>query len=347
MPKKSNHHYIPQFYLRRFSIRNEGKCIALFNLKNITFIENAPIKSQACKKFLYGADDEVEDALGKMENEVARFFYFWTEKKDLFPPPANSNAFTFLKQFVLYQAFRVPKIGDEIMSSLNQNIKEYIKVFDPRLAAELEGKYIKHPNPVLFSLFQSTEHEHLLNFMDCKFLVNLSPIPFITSDAPVVFYNQLMEKANNYIAATGLVAKGLQIFYPIHPRLMICLYDPQVYDFGHGCTNSAGTESVEAINQLNGLQLINSQSQLFFDETISEEYIFKLNGEYNRYRGTKKNINKIVMQNDRKFFFTSAEEPHINLKLDVFQLKVNPNLFKDTICPLRHSTLQRSPSSFT
>jgi hypothetical protein len=191
------------------------------------------------------------------------------------------------------------------------------------------------------------KHENLLNYLDCKILVNLSTLPFITSDAPVVFYNQLMEKANNYVGATGFVAKGLQIFYPIHPRLMICLYDPQVYDFGKGCENCAGTESVEAINQLNALQFINCQSQLFFDDSISEEYIHKLNKEYYSYRGTKKNINKIVIQNDRKFFFTSAEEAHINLKLDTFQFKLDPDLFKDIICPLRHPTFQRPASSFT
>jgi len=68
---KSSHHFIPQFYLRRFSIRDEGKSISLYNLKNKKIIQNAPIKHQACKKFLYRADDEVENALGKMENEVA------------------------------------------------------------------------------------------------------------------------------------------------------------------------------------------------------------------------------------------------------------------------------------
>ncbi len=344
MPKKKRHHYIPQFYLRRFSINSEGKSIALFNLKNKRFIENAPIKHQACKSFLYGDDDdEVEDALAKIEDKIARFFYFWTEKKDLFPPPDNSKAFTLLKRFILYQAHRTPKSGSNAIDSINAGVKVMFKEYLPQLYEDIKNGKLIHKDPVLFSLFQSAEHEHLLNFLDCKFLVNLSSLPFITSDAPVVFYNKLMEKASNYIGATGLVSKGLQIFYPIHPRLMICMYDPQVYDFGNGCTNCTGTESIEAINQLNGLQLINSHSQLFFDETISEEYIHKLKKEYYNYRGTKKNINKIIMQNDRKLFFTSAEEPHINLQLDAFQLKVDPELFKDTICPLRHSSFKRTP----
>ena len=80
-----------------------------------------------------------------------------------------------------------------------------------------------------------------------------------------------MEKAGSYIGATGLVMKGLQVFYPIHPRLLNCLYDSGVYNLCGGSVNCCSTESTEEIHQLNALQFINSNSQLFFDEFISEE----------------------------------------------------------------------------
>ncbi|WP_163409014.1 DUF4238 domain-containing protein [Flavobacterium ajazii] len=338
MVKKKKHHYIPRFYLKRFSNNNEGKFLGLYNLNNKKFIQNAPLKSQAYENFLYGEDDEIENALAEMESNVARMFYYWTEEKLLYPPPIESNGFKLLKRFILYQAFRTPKSGNDIMERLNQGMKAVVKELRPDLWKNMKDAVLEHKNPVLLGLIHSIEYEHLLDFLDCKFLVNLSLLPFITSDAPVIIYNQLMEQAGNYKGATGLVAKGLQIFYPINPRLMICLYDSSVYDFGNGCNNCCSTESIEEVHQLNGLQLINSKSQLFFDDLISEEYIIELCKHFEKYRGTSKNIHQFINMGTRKLLYMSSEDIHINLKLDCFKLKVDSNKFKNNIVPLRHTS---------
>lgn len=344
MTKKKRHHYIPRFYLKRFSVNNEGKFLGLYNLNNRKFIQNAPLKSQAYENFLYGEDDEIENALAEMEGSVAKMFYYWTEEKLLYPPPTETNGFKLLKRFILYQAFRTPKSGNDIMEMLNQGLKTVVKEFKPDLWKSLKDGDLVHENPVLLGLINSIEHEHLLGFLDCKFLVNLSLLPFVTSDAPVILYNQLMEQADNYMGATGFVAKGLQIFYPIHPRLMICFYDPMVYDFGKGNEDCSSTESIEEVHQLNGLQLANCKSQLFFDDLISEEYVIELCKHFEGYRGTSKNINRIINQGNRKFFLTSSEDIHIGLDLDFFKLKVDPNDFKNEIAPLRHPSLERPAS---
>lgn len=341
MISKKRHHYIPKFYLKRFSINNEGKSLGLYNLNSGKFIQSAPLKSQAYENFLYGEDDEIENVLARMENIIAKMFYYWTEEKIFCPPPVGTNGFKLLRQFILYQAYRTPKSGNNIMEALNQGAKTLVKEFRPELWKSLKNGTLVHENPVLLGLLHSIEHEYLLDFLDCKFLVNLSVLPFITSDAPVILYNQLMEQAGNYMGATGLVAKGLQILYPIHPRLMICLYDSNVYDFGNGCINCCSTESIEEIHQLNGLQLINSNSQLFFDDSVSEEYIKELLKHFEEYRKTAKNINRIINQGSRKFFLTSSEDAHIDLDLTFFKLKVNPNDYRNEITPLRHPSLKR------
>jgi len=151
-----------------------------------------------------------------------------------------------------------------------------------------------------------------------------------------------MEQADNYMGATGLVTKGLQIFYPIHPRLMICLYDSNVYDFGDGCDNCCATESIEEVHQLNGLQLINCKSQLFFDDLISKEYVEELCKHFEEYTGKSKNINRIINQGNRKFYLTSSEDVQIDLSLDFFKLKVDPNDFKDEIAPVRHPSFTKT-----
>jgi hypothetical protein len=340
MSKKKRHHYIPRFYLKRFSIDLQGKFIGLYNLKNNKLIREAPLRNQAYENFLYGQDDEIENALAHIEDKIALLFYYWTEEKLLYPPPPETNGFKILRQFILYQAFRVPKSGDSLIDGLNKSMKAFLKEFDPELSDKIKDHRLDQENPVLLSLAQAIEHEHLLNFLDCKFLVNLSPLPFITSDAPVIFYNQLMEKADTYEGATALVAKGLQLFYPIHPRLMICLFDPEAYSFGNDCENCCSTESVEEVHQLNGLQFINCQSQVFFDE-IPKEYISLLREQFLEYRDSKKNINEVLNHGSRKFFLMSSEDAHIDLELDFFSLRVNAKDYHGQLTPLRHPSFKR------
>lgn len=347
MTKKKRHHYIPRFYLKRFSINNEGKALGLYNLENKKIIQNAPLKSQAYENFLYGEDDEVENTLAHMESNVARMFNYWTEDKLLYPPPTESNGFKLLKRFILYQAFRTPKSGEKTMHKINEGMKTFIKEFKKDLWDKIKEGTLTHENPVLLSLIHSAEYEHLLNHLECKFIVNLSQLSFITSDSPVIFYNQLMEKAKCYIGATGLVAKGLQVFYPIHPRLMICLYDSTVYNFGNDSEGCCSTESVSEIHQLNGLQFINCKSQIFFNDFISEKYIVELSNHYLDYRGKERNINQIINKNSRKYFYMSSEDTMINLELDIFKLKVNPNDYKDEIAPLRHHSFARTIKSIS
>lgn len=342
MADKKRHHYIPRFYLKRFSINNDGKFIGLYNLNNKKFIQNAPLKSQAYENFLYGEDDKIENALAEMEGRVAKMFCCWIDDKLFYPPLVNTNGFMLLARFILYQAYRTPKSGNDLMEIINQGLKTVLKEFNPELWKNIIDGEITHRNPVLLALFNAIKHNYLLNFLDCRFLVNLSLLPLITSDAPVVLYNHLMEQAKNYIGATGLAVKGLQIFYPIHPRLMICLYDPSVYDFGNGCINCCSIESNEEIHQLNGLQLINSNSQLFFDDSISEEYIKKLLNDFEEHRKISKNINKFINQDNNKYFFTSSENAQINLHLNFFKLIVDPTDYKNEIAPLRHPSLKRS-----
>ncbi|EPL7676995.1 DUF4238 domain-containing protein [Elizabethkingia anophelis] len=343
MAKKKRHHYVPKFYLRRFSINEEGIFLGLYNINNERFIQNAPLKRQAYENYLYGEDDEIENALADMEGNISQMFNFWTDENLLYPPPPESNGFKLLKRFILYQAFRIPKSGNDIMDKLNDALKTVLKEFKPDLWDDIKDGSFVHESPVLFGLANAIENEHLLDYLDCKFLVNYSLLPFITSDAPVVFYNQLMEQTENYMGATALVAKGLQIFYPIHPRLMICLYDSNVYEFGNNCDNYCSTESIDEVHQLNGLQLINSKSQVFFNDLISEEYIQELCKHFEEYRGTSKNINKIINRGNRKFFLTSSEDAHINLELDFFKLKVNPKDYKNDFESVRHSSFVRPP----
>ena len=132
-------------------------------------------------------------------------------------------------------------------------------------------------------------------------------------------------------------------YYPIHPRLIVCLYDSHVYNLGNGCINCCSTESIKEIHQLNALQFINSEAQLFFDDMISEEYIKELCRQYNEYRKEPIHVNTLINSGSRKFFFKATKDPNINMNLDFFKILVNPKDYKNRIVPLRHSSFTRPP----
>ncbi len=59
MANNKNHHFVPQFYLRRFG--SNGR-VALYNLDSKRHIPQASIAGQCQRAHLYGRDQRVESA---------------------------------------------------------------------------------------------------------------------------------------------------------------------------------------------------------------------------------------------------------------------------------------------
>jgi hypothetical protein len=77
-----------------------------------------------------------------------------------------------------------------------------------------------------------------------KLLLNESPIQFIFSDHPVVKYNQFMERRNVALGCVGFASKGLELFLPISPNVMLIFYDADSYRVGRW--NDANIIKVDA-----------------------------------------------------------------------------------------------------
>ena len=316
MAVRKKHHYIPQFYLRRFSVDDDKKLIALYNHKNKLFVPSAQIRHQACEKYLYGTDDEIEEGLSKMENAVA-FVMSLILDQGMPPPPDASDANGWLKKFILTQLSRTPQAGRELDESLNATFQAAFKSKD---------LHISHENPVVVSLIYSERYQPILSFLNCKILVNQTNIPFITSDHPVILYNQWMEKNGRHFGNTGLGVRGLQIFLPLHPSVMLCYYDPFVYKCGGRDNPIVPLEHDNDTHQLNVLQYLYSDSQLFAGQTTIKDYL-----NYLVDSSTVKRIeNRSVVFSggvnkkegvDKEILMNTSKSPQINLELSCFSLK--------------------------
>ena len=71
MGEYKNQHYVPQFYLKRFSFNGNQKQIGLFNIHRQLFRSNVSIRDQACRSYFYGEDGVIEKFLCSSEGVSA------------------------------------------------------------------------------------------------------------------------------------------------------------------------------------------------------------------------------------------------------------------------------------
>ena len=68
MSAHKNHHFVPQFYLRRFS--PDGRSVATLILNEIRVVEKASIRNQCQKEYFYGKG-AAEEGFQLLEGDIA------------------------------------------------------------------------------------------------------------------------------------------------------------------------------------------------------------------------------------------------------------------------------------
>lgn len=281
MPEKKRQHYVPQFYLRRFSIQSEGRNLGIFNLKSNRFILSGSLKEQAARPYFYGTDLRAETILGGVESTAAPVL--GRIVKELTLPARYSTEHLTLVVFTLFQHARTLSVVAEQNELLDKMVKTiYSK--DSRVSDELENLKIVSNNPIDLPLRIAARGYILALDLEYKLIVNSTNVPFITSDNPVVFYNQFLERRNWPGGMTGLACKGLQIVFPISPSQVLVLYDPAVYQIGPSSKSTINISDRSDVFALNRLQVLNALQNLYFNHDISEEQIRKLVTTSHRFK---------------------------------------------------------------
>jgi hypothetical protein len=269
--EKRQQHYVPKFYLRNFSIKGEGKSVVLFQPQKGRFVQSAPLKSQCCRPFFYGRDGQMEDALSGMEGVAATLLRAICEQREL--PRHQSQEWLILLHFVLLMSSRNPvPAAQHVMS----NAQIYQVLNDLSHGAIAPDPTIT-PEEALRMALNHVERDVLFcKDLWMKLLVNDTEIPFITSDYPIVRYNQYLEGRKWPSAHTGLGIVGLQIFWPLTPRLQLVIYDGLTYKVGSRREVAVALPHSDDINQLNLLQVLNCDRIVYSNELVEERYFNQL-----------------------------------------------------------------------
>jgi hypothetical protein len=261
MPENKKHHYVPKFYLRRFS--RDKKSICLYNLPKQLNVANANLRNQCYQDYFYGKEKSTESALSGMEGEIAQL-YSLIDKYNSFPPPLSEHHVAMVMSILIqygrtkYQADAFDEMHD----------KMFKHTFKEKIESELKGvnldDYIVGIKDVAqYSLGLLTQYYPLLLDLGYKLLVNKTGVEFITSDNPVVMYNQLLS-FRKMGSNTGLSCKGLLIFFPLSPDKLIIMYDDNVYRVGGEKKSVVEVTSEKDLYSLNALQACSCYENVYF-----------------------------------------------------------------------------------
>lgn len=325
MSEKQKQHYVPKFYLRNFSFENNQRQIGIYNLKSSTFIRKGCLKDQAYKPFLYGQDGKLEDAFGLIENLTSPKIKNIIQKE--YVPQFHSVDHYTLLVFSLLLHLRNPIIP-AIERSLNEQFCSLTNIPLQNIGKDSD---ILRSN---FSyLKRYVEACWDLNF---KLIRNKTNIPFISSDNPVIKYNQFLESRGISKGTTGFSCLGLQLFLPLNSKYLLLFYDNWVYKIGNRKNRIIDIIDVNEVNQLNTLQCLNCTMNLFFNEGMAYKNMDDHMKKSNHYK--RDNLFVVAeypicdkhgnILNNQNMLVASDQDIQVKLKVNSFKLTSQARAYK-------------------
>lgn len=321
MPENKKHHYVPKFYLRRFS--RDKKTICLYNVRKQLHVVNASLRNQCCQDYFYGKEKTTERALAAIESEVAQL-YSLIDKNNSLPPPLSDHHVA-MAMSVLIQYGRTKYQVDALEEMHDKMFKH---TFKEKIEAELGGMNLDDfiigiEDAAQYSLGLVAQHYPLLLDLGYKLLVNETGVEFITSDSPVVMYNQLLS-FRKMGSNTGLSCKGLLIFFSVSPSKLIIMYDDNVYRVGGATKSVIEVTSEKDVYDLNALQACSCYENIYF--MSPNQNVAALHRKARPFlRKHKSNIRVFPGQNDgnsrSEFVMNYREDIRLGINLSFLTLR--------------------------
>jgi hypothetical protein len=273
MPEKKKQHFVSQFLLREFSVKDNPKVINLYNRLTDKFVENAPINTQAQEAYFYGVDTTFEDYLAHFEGKASTILK--TVIKDKILPDYKHKDYGQLLHFIMLFAFRTKNSVNQTEERINSGFKELSKFIPDLKDIDFDKHRIVHPEPAAFNLASYMDNWVITYDLSSTLLVNNTEDDFFISDNPFTIYNPLMLKRQFYELANGLGNKGLVILFPISPKAYLMLYDSWVYQ-------TTETEQVielknkTDIENINLLQSISADKIIYYSQTSDSNQVKRI-----------------------------------------------------------------------
>lgn len=279
MSKKSNQHYVPQFYFRLFS--RDGRSICVFNRKNGTFCSAASIKGQASKHKFYGSI-EIENTFSILEGIFSSTLRSLKNCLDLRDFSESDHLLTL--QAIMFQRARTlaarnssQPMNDRLTKLwLEAEINKKEDLSDAQNLEYISSLELFEIDPLKFHLEQiktSLEQAHLLGDLVPILLDNRTNRPFIFSDAPAVFHNSYYGNVKLQ-GVLGFTTPGLQIFLPLSEKRALLLIDPHHYSAKKiRAGNVIHVRESRDVVAINKLQIHSATAAIYFPDQKHSDYV--------------------------------------------------------------------------
>ena len=267
MSKHRNQHFVPQHYLRRFSF-DEGKRIRLFNLASAKYVPEAALKHQCASNCFYTEDLRGETILTEIEGIAEEILKGICNKRDI--PSPDSGEHWDLMTVLLLMHTRTEREAEMQNDFVDLVAKRTISMSsDPRsveIAPNLHKVRIRDRAVGLRMAKSALHYPHLLYDLTLRLIIAPDGMFFVTSDHPVVFLNQAFFDVIRDPAIAGTASKGLQIFLPISPDLLLLAFDRNFYRVGVRKRTFYQLERKEDCDIINALQILNCDRNIYFKD---------------------------------------------------------------------------------
>lgn len=324
MMENKYQHYVPRFYLRNFS--NNGKSIGTYIFSQRKYVADAPIKKVCGRDYLYGEDLHIEKWFQGLEGKWAEIVgkILSTGKMNL-----DSEEWTYLLMFVYLSDVRTAYAADAFIDETILTTKVCAKLYREHRGLEITDEEIDQlcasvdkPN-----LYNIRNMEHLLDMAgDLSFVLlhNTSSRQFVTSDCPVVKYNQLFI-ARDYFRSYGYGHVGFQAFMPISPKFCLVLYD----DVAYTCKNQKDfvirINAPDQIVELNKLFVANARQAIYFNNSEREWVVERM---VNKKADTSKRFENGIFGNEKQGFIIMHSMECVRKKVKLPQFTIRPEFLK-------------------
>jgi hypothetical protein len=256
---------VPRHYLKRFSF-DAGKRIRLLNLSSGKYVPEAPLKTQCSGDYFYSKDPNIESDICDLEGATESHFSEICDSMDIHPAKHDD-----LLIILLMMKGRTRQAAESVNLKYEAVAKEIY-----RRKQQIEGKDL----PKFFDRLRLREEAAALRAfrhnvlaypvildLALKLIVAAKGCRFITSDHPVVNLNQAFYNTSpNRAMVSGIANKGIQLFLPLSPELLIIAFDPKMYRVGHPDQRVLKLNRPEDCDLINSLQIMNAERNVYFQD---------------------------------------------------------------------------------
>lgn len=308
MPAHKKHHIIPQHYLRGFSIDRDNQDINAGNKRICCHNVNKEkrhcmaTKNVGYENNFYGKDEQygvkdldkedeyncknLEDVLNRFETQHNDLLKQIIYHGNLYL--TNIGLFSFYTFLILLKG-RTKSARDfaiKTSKTMGENLGQ--TCLDKNGRQDLRANATPHPVGTHFDLIKALltsmwENLHNMIGLNAVLLINDTETNFITSDNPVIFYNYIAPNYSLYKITTALTCSGFIMFCPITEKLLIMLYDEDLYKVHRHIQTTIRVTKESDIDSMNKLQALKCSDEIYYYGEGEIDYIKKLRSSVEKY----------------------------------------------------------------